>query len=263
MPTRTRLAVTALSAGAVAIPSAVFATTYVVRPGDSLSDIATRHGTTVSSLQEANRMSEAPLRVGQLLTIPDHRVALPAYTRQAEDLETHEVKPGEGVFDIARRYGVDATALARLSGIGVNTQLSPGVTLTIPGRLARMSALLGDVAAMLETDARLVRAVGWTESEWRQHVVSPTGAVGVMQLEPHTGDWVSRHLAGRRLDIWIARDNVTAGSMLLRHLLRVHEGDAEAALAAYYQGDASIASRGRFDDTNRYVRTVTALMQED
>jgi LysM repeat protein len=264
MPARTRLAAAALGASAVAaIPSAVFASTYVVRPGDSLSDIAARHGTTVSALQQANHIDARSVRVGQLLTIPDQRVALPSYTQSASDTEVHHVITGEGVFEIARRYGVDPTALARLNGIGVNAPLREGVEITVPGRLARMSALLTQVSTEVGVDQQLVRAVAWVESAWRQNVSSATGAVGVMQLEPYAGDWVSRHIAGRRLNIWIAKDNVLAGSLLLQHLLAAHEADVDAALAGYYQGDASVADYGRFDDTSRYVRTVTALMTYD
>src|SRR5438309_2135859 len=83
----------------------------------------------------------------------------------------------------------------------------------------RYNALLTHVAATGSVDARLIRAVAWAESGWRQEAVSSTGAVGIMQIEPSTGQWVSETLAGRRLDIWRAIDNVTAGSLLLRHLL--------------------------------------------
>jgi LysM repeat protein len=124
MPTSTRLAAAALGASAVAaIPSAVFASTYVVRPGDSLTDIATRHGTTVGALEDANRLAARSVRVGQLLTIPDARISLPSYTHSAPDTEVHGVQAGEGVFEISRRYGVDPTALARTNGIGVNAPL--------------------------------------------------------------------------------------------------------------------------------------------
>jgi len=264
MPTRTRLAAAALSAGAVAtIPGTVVASTYVVRPGDSLGDIAARHGTTTSALRDANRLGAQPVRVGQLLTIPDQRVVLPAYTRHADDTETHRVRPGQGVFEIARSYGVDPTALARTNGIGVNATMREGVELTVPGRLARMSALLMQCAGDVGIDQGVVRAVAWVESEWKQGVVSPTGAVGAMQLEPSAGDWVSRHLAGRRLNIWNARDNVLAGSMLLHHLLAAHDADVGAALAAYYQGDASVSQNGLFEDTRRYVRTVTTAMSDE
>ncbi|HKR99762.1 MAG TPA: LysM peptidoglycan-binding domain-containing protein [Candidatus Dormibacteraeota bacterium] len=262
MPTRTRLAAAALGASAVAaIPSAVVASTYVVRPGDSLGDIATRHGTTASALQQANNLSGDSVRVGQLLAIPDQRVALPAYTQHAADTESHSVRAGEGVFEVARRYGVDPTALARHNGIGVNTPLREGVELSVPGRLARMSALLNQVAADLGMTPALVSAVAWVESEWRQDVTSPTGAVGVMQLEPYAGDWVSRHLAGRRLNLWEARENVLAGVLLLRHLVENSAGETDAALGAYYQGQASLAAHGAFDDTAQYVRRVNALLE--
>jgi N-acetylmuramoyl-L-alanine amidase len=265
MPTRSRLAVAALGATAVAtIPSAVFASSYVVRPGDTASDIAVRHGTTVAALLDANRMAAPELiRVGQMLQIPDASLTLPPYARGSSDSETYRVARGEGVFEAARRFGVDPTALARTNGIGVNAPIAEGDELVVPGRLTRMNALLSFVAADVGVDVRLVRAVGWAESEWRQDRVSPTGAVGVMQLEPFTGEWVSRHLAGGHLDIWRAQDNVIAGSMLLRHLMTKHQDDFAATLAGYYQGDASVASHGIYDDTHRYQRLVQELIAQD
>jgi soluble lytic murein transglycosylase-like protein len=142
----------------------------------------------------------------------------------------------------------------------VNALLADGTELQIPGRLARMNALLTFVAGEVTVEPRLVRAVAWVESGWRQDAVSATGAVGVMQLEPFTGDWVSRHLAQRRLDIWVAQDNVLAGSLLLQHLASSHGGDLSATLAGYYQGDASVATHGLYDDTHRYQERVSSLM---
>jgi soluble lytic murein transglycosylase-like protein len=265
MPTKSRLAAAALGATAVAtIPAAVFASSYIVRPGDTASDIAMRHGTTVAALLDVNRLA-APdlLRVGQMLQIPDASMALPAYTRGGSDSETHRVGRSEGVFEIARRFGVDPTALARTNGIGVNAPIAEGDELIVPGRLSRMNALVSYVAGDVGIDARLLRAVAWTESQWRQERVSPTGAVGIMQIEPFTGEWVSRHIAGSHLDIWRAQENVTAGAMLLRHLMTKHEADIVASLAGYYQGDASVATHGVYDDTRRYQHEVQALIAQD
>jgi len=58
-------------------------------------------------------------------------------------------------------------------------------------------------------------------------------------------------------------DHVLAGALLLHHLLVVHNGDVDAALAAYYQGDASIGRNGLYDDTRRYQKVVTDLMKRD
>jgi hypothetical protein len=42
-----------------------------------------------------------------------------------------------------------------------------------------------------------------------------------------------------------------------------HQDDIAATLAGYYQGDASVASHGIYDDTHRYQREVQALIAQD
>lgn len=250
-----------MGAAAAALPSGVIATTYIVHPGDTLADIAVRHATTVEALATANDLADpTSIRVGQLLQIPDAHLALPAYTITAERSDTYTATAGDTLIGIARRHGIDLTALARANGINVNSPVTAGVVLQVPGRLGRMNALLTHGAESVGVDADLVRAVAWTESAWRQGMVSPTGALGLMQIEPSTGEWVSEHLAGSRLDLHLAGDNVRAGALLLRHLSTVHGGDVSATLAAYYQGDASISRHGLHDDTRRYVSVVGGLM---
>lgn len=265
MTSRSKLAAAAIGATAAAgAPAIVAATTYIVRPGDTLSEIAVRHGTTVQALVQANGITDANLiRVGQLLHIPDTSVGLPGYVSGHPDTETYTVRAGDGLFKIARAYGIDPTALARANGIGVNTLLARGAVLHIPGRLARANALLTHTAQEVGVDAKLVRAIAWMESGWQQGVVSPTGAVGIMQIEPYTGEWISRYLAGRTLDLHVAADNVLAGCLLLHHLLQIHAGDVDAALAAYYQGDTSIARHGLYDDTKQYQHVVGSLMHQE
>ena len=261
---RTRLAAAALASTAAAVPTVVAATTYVVRPGDTLSAIATRHGTTVSALAQANHISNPNMiRIGQLLRIPDNSLGLPGYTTGASDTDTYHVQAGDTLFRIARTYGVDVTALARSNGIRANAPLLRGAVLHIPGRLARVNALLTQTAGQTGVDPKLVRAVAWMESGWQQGVTSPTGAVGIMQVEPSTGEWISRYLAGRPLDLSVAQDNVLAGCLLLHHLVTIHGGDVKAALAAYYQGDSSIARHGVYSDTERYRTVITALMRRE
>ncbi|MBJ7609421.1 MAG: LysM peptidoglycan-binding domain-containing protein [Candidatus Dormibacteraeota bacterium] len=261
MPSRTRFAAALGATAVAAMPVSVIASTYVVHPGDTLADIALRHGTTVSALVEANRLADPNLiRTGQLLNIPDSRMGTPGYTVGAADSETYTVVQRDTLISIARRFGVDLTALARSNGLNVNAPLHVGAVLHVPGRIARTNALLMHVANQVGVDPKLVKAVAWMESGWQQDVVSPTGAIGIMQVEPYTGEWVSKYLAGRPLNLHVAADNVTAGTLLLGHLLAVHNGDTDAALAAYYQGDASIASHGLYDDTKRYQRVVTNLL---
>jgi N-acetylmuramoyl-L-alanine amidase len=254
MTSRSKIAAAALGATAAAgAPAFAAATTYIVRPGDTLSEIAVRHGTSVQALVKANNLHDVNvIRVGQLLQIPDTSVGLPGYTRGAADTESYTVRAGDGLFKIARAYGV-----------GVNAGLSRGAVLHIPGRLARANALLTHTAQEVGVDPKVVRAVAWMESGWQQGVVSPTGAVGMMQVEPYTGEWISRYLAGRPLDLHVAADNVLAGCLLLHHLVQIHKGDVNAALAAYYQGDSSIAKHGLYDDTKQYQSVVGALVHRE
>ena len=259
-----RIAAVLGATAAVAVPVSVAASSYVVRPGDTLSEIAVRHGTTIADLASANEITNPQaITVGQMLQIPDSSLGLPLYTADENDTESYVVQPGEGLIPIARYYGVDATALARTNGIGVNEHLEAGAVLHIPGQFARSNALLVQVSDQVGVDSSLIKAVAWVESGWQQNVVSPTGAVGMMQIEPYTGEWVSNYLARRTLNIQVAADNVTAGSMLINHLLGVHNGEVPSALAAYYQGDGSIARNGLYDDTRRYQRVVMDLMSQN
>src|SRR5207302_11464039 len=108
-------------------------------------------------------------------------------------------------------------------------------------------------------DPRLVLAIGWQESGFNMRWVSSTGAVGAMQVEPYTGEFVAKYLVRRPLDLHQVGDNATAGVALLSVLLRETNGNAATAVAGYYQGLASVQSRGMYDDTKRYVANVLAL----
>ncbi|HWI22324.1 MAG TPA: lytic transglycosylase domain-containing protein, partial [Baekduia sp.] len=54
-------------------------------------------------------------------------------------------------------------------------------------------------------------------------------------------------------------DNVRAGSLLLRQLLREAGGNEELAVAAYYQGMGSVRRIGLLPETRSYVGSVMAL----
>lgn len=264
MSSRTsRLALTVGATALAAYPAAVFATTYIVHPGDTLRDIAVRHGTTVDLLANANSLASSDLSVGQMLTIPDASLALPPYVIGHDDNDHFTALVDENFVSVAQRYGIDPTALARTNGIGVNAPLPAGSQLIVPGRLSRVNALLTTVAAEAGCRPELVRAVAWIESGWDQSFISPTGAVGLMQLEPSAGEWVAAHLVSAPLDLRRADDNVLAGSVLLRHLIQRCGGDEGAALASYYQGEASVAAHGPYEDTRNYVRDVQTLVTAD
>jgi soluble lytic murein transglycosylase-like protein len=128
----------------------------------------------------------------------------------------------------------------------------------VPSREA-VAAMIRATAARWHVDPRFALGISYMEAGFNQRMISKVGAIGAMQVMPMTGRWISSYVVHRPLDLYDARDNVTAGVALLAVLLRETGGDARMAAAGYYQGLASVRQRGMYDDTKRYVANVLAL----
>ena len=118
-------------------------------------------------------------------------------------------------------------------------------------------------------EPQLVAAVIYQESKFEADAVSSSGAVGLMQLLPSTGQGIAERTGGDR---WTPEDlhnpelNVRYGSWYLRHLLDKYE-DEELALAAYNAGQTNV-DRWReegvgiqFAETRHYVERVLELKE--
>jgi LysM repeat protein len=103
---------------------------YIVQPGDTLSDIAQRHRLTLALLVEVNQISPAQrLYVGQELQIPDESQRI----RQILPVE-HIVQYGENLGMIAGQYGVSLTELMQINSLADSNLLVPGQRLQLnPG----------------------------------------------------------------------------------------------------------------------------------
>ncbi len=101
-------------------------------------------------------------------------------------------------------------------------------------------------------DPALLRAVIKTESDFRQHAVSPKGAVGLMQLTPATAATL------RVGDAYDSIQNIRGGAKQLRHLLNLYQEDLPLALAAYNAGVHRVKDRKvpRIRETRTYVKRV-------
>ena len=96
--------------------------TYVVQPGDTLSSIASRYGTTVSAITSINGISN-PDRIyaGTTIRIPESGRTPQYYT----------VKSGDTLSAIASRYGTTVNALAALNGIANPDRIYAGQRLRL------------------------------------------------------------------------------------------------------------------------------------
>jgi len=176
----------------------ISANTAVVQPGDTLTDLAVRHGTSVEALQIANNLANTRIFPGQRLllpsdadTVPDTYVVRPGDTLYdiavAFNMTTDEliarnnldgtiiqvgqelalnsdtpleplqvtVRPGDNLWQLARDHDVTVRELRAANNLSAQYVLRPGDTLTVPGRVAATSqADVGGSASRSVTVAR-------------------------------------------------------------------------------------------------------------
>jgi|SRR5579875_1609713 len=188
------------------------------------------------------------------------------------------VQPGDTLSAIAARAGVSVAQLAAANGLDPNGLLLAGSTITVPATaptatssapgsvgppyptpVVLTAGQVGQAAASEGVSPSLADAVGWQESGFNNDLVSPTGAVGVMQIEPSTWSYVQSVLSpGAPLNPFSATDNVRAGSLYLRELM-AQTGSEAQAIASYYQGPESVQRYGLFPSTQRYLHDVLSL----
>ncbi|SDQ77656.1 LysM peptidoglycan-binding domain-containing protein [Quadrisphaera sp. DSM 44207] len=232
---------------------------HVVRPGDTLYDIAARTGTSVADIAAANALPDPRrIRPGQELVLPAAAAEQPAEQpseQPAEQTAEHPTEqpaaPSEPVASsfAGRTYPPEVTAAATASRDALRAR-------EVPSRDA-MRQVVADAATAVGVDPSLALAIAHQESGFDMRAVSPAGAVGAMQVIPSAGDWASS-LVGRELDLLDPEDNATAGAAILRQLLR-EAPDETTAVAAYYQGLAGVRANGIYPDTLRYVANIQAL----
>lgn len=103
-------------------------------------------------------------------------------------------------------------------------------------------------------DPYLVFLVIEKESRFRTRVVSPKGAMGLMQLMPGT----ARRLGVRKP--FDAAENIRGGTQYMRELMNMFSGKVDLVLASYNAGEGAVLKYGRnvppYRETRDYVKTI-------
>ncbi|HLY85189.1 MAG TPA: peptidoglycan-binding protein [Gaiellaceae bacterium] len=119
-------------------------------------------------------------------------------------------------------------------------------------------SLLDRWADFYGVDRHLVRGLAWQESGFQPQVVSPQGAVGVMQVTPDTWSFVELFVIGHPVAATV-EGNIQVGVAYLHYLEQLFGGDNVRAVAAYLQGPASVQAYGISEASQLYVSNVLAL----
>jgi LysM repeat protein len=108
--------------GSASAPAAVV---HVVAPGETLSGIASRYGTSARSLAGANGISDVDVvRIGARLQVPAGSGGTAG--------GSHTVAEGEFLASIAARYGTSVGAIVSANRLANANLIRPGQTLAIP-----------------------------------------------------------------------------------------------------------------------------------
>ena len=93
-------------------------------------------------------------------------------------------------------------------------------------------------------DKNLVFAVIKAESGFKENAVSKVGAVGLMQILPSTGEWVSKKIGlnYNENDLYDGEKNIEIGVYYLSYLLNLFDNNLENAICAYNAGQYTIMS---------------------
>jgi hypothetical protein len=121
--------------------------------------------------------------------------------------------------------------------------------------------LIKEAAATYKLDPALIRSVIRKESAFDPFAVSRVGAMGLMQLMPE----VAKELGVT--DPFDPRQNILAGSRLLRTLLDLHKGNLSLTLASYNAGPGTVKKyRNKvppFKETRNYVKQITEWIEDE
>ncbi len=132
----------------------------------------------------------------------------------------------------------------------VTSAMSAAPSTAAPPQIDRLVHMNADAAGV---DPALVKAIIANESGFDANATSPTGAQGLMQLEPGTAAQLGV------ADAYDPAQNIAGGTRYIGGLLERFHGDLRLAVAAYNAGPGAVEKYGGvppYAETRNYVENV-------
>lgn len=94
---------------------------YIVKPGDTLQNIADYYQIDLNTLKEYNNLMDNDLEEGMVINIP-----------YESPLEYYKVKAGDDLYSIATKLAIPVEFLAKLNGLKSGDYIYPNQELLVP-----------------------------------------------------------------------------------------------------------------------------------
>ena len=136
----------------------------------------------------------------------------------------------------------------------------PKSSVTVRGKQAEnlYRPIILRVAHRHQIDPAMVKAIIMAESSFNPKAISSRGAVGLMQLMPNTAKSLGV------VDAFDPENNINAGVLYFKRLLKEFRGDVKLALAAYNAGSRKVREYQGippFKTTQTYIKKVFEYYQ--
>ena len=126
-----------------------------VKPGETLSEIAERHGTTVQRLMQLNNLrSPQDLWAGSRIQVPGAGGSNARTGGGTSGSGNYTVKSGETLSEIADRYGTSVERLMQLNGLRSPQDLWAGSRIQVPGASPARPSVSSTAKAPVNRNAR-------------------------------------------------------------------------------------------------------------
>lgn len=218
---------------------------YIIKPGDTLMEIASRYGVALERLERYNNIrSYSILDVGEKIYIPGLKASSFAAKKYYGRISSYRVRPGDSLMEIASRYGVSLYKLEKLNGLNNYSILKSGENIKIPYGNKPKTANLRFV---------VVRP-GMTL--WN---ISKQYGVPVKSLEAINHIYGGDIHAGQRIYFGDATGNIRRYSYIRHKEFRHNKREAGILYYRVQFGDSLYSISSRFHDNMRNIMAANNL----